>query len=83
MIGVDDMSKNLTNVDLGFRNLLASIAVKALTVSIPVVYLNGLVFNISSLFCHRLEPQIVDIKSWDSYLAKLWSKKPKGENSHK
>lgn len=74
MIGVDDVSKNVVaETELNFKELLASIAVQALAAAIPVVYFNGLVVNLCSLYSHRIEPHIVDFKGWEHYLRELWS----------
>uniref|UniRef100_A0A915PQL1 DEAD/DEAH box helicase n=1 Tax=Setaria digitata TaxID=48799 RepID=A0A915PQL1_9BILA len=74
MIGVDDVSKNVVaDTGLGFKQLLASIALQALASAVPVVYFSGLVVNLCSVYSHRVEPHIVDFKGWTDYLNQLWS----------
>ncbi|MCP9258646.1 putative helicase C28H8.3 [Dirofilaria immitis] len=76
MIGVDDVSKNMVgNTELGFKQLLASIALQALASTIPIVYFNGLTVNLCSVYSHRVEPHIVDFKGWTDYLLRLWTDK--------
>ncbi|CAG9531357.1 unnamed protein product [Cercopithifilaria johnstoni] len=76
MIGVDDVSENVVaDTGLGFKQLLASIALQALASTVPVVYFNGLVVNLCSVYSHRVEPHIVDFKGWTDYLFKLWTEK--------
>uniref|UniRef100_A0A183EBN2 E3 ubiquitin-protein ligase listerin n=1 Tax=Gongylonema pulchrum TaxID=637853 RepID=A0A183EBN2_9BILA len=74
MIGVENVSKNVAEKrELNFKELLASIALQAVCSSIPVVYLNGLVANLCSLYSHRIEPHMVDFIGWEDYLRTLWS----------
>ncbi|KAL4002464.1 DEAD/DEAH box helicase family protein [Acanthocheilonema viteae] len=76
MIGVDDVSENVVaDTGLGFKQLLASIALQALASTIPVVYFSGLVVNLCSVYSHRVEPHIVDFKGWTNYLCQLWTEK--------
>uniref|UniRef100_A0A158Q886 DEAD/DEAH box helicase n=1 Tax=Elaeophora elaphi TaxID=1147741 RepID=A0A158Q886_9BILA len=76
MIGVDDVSKNVVaDTGLGFKQLLASIALQALASTIPIVYFSGLVVNLCSVYSHRVEPHIVDFKGWTDYLFQLWTEK--------
>ncbi|VIO90324.1 DEAD/DEAH box helicase family protein [Brugia malayi] len=76
LIGVDDVSENVVaDTALGFKQLLASIALQALASTIPVVYLNGLVVNLCSVYSHRVEPHMVDFKGWTDYLIQLWVEK--------
>lgn len=79
MIGVDDVSENVVaDMKLGFNQLLASIALQTIASSIPVVYFNGFVVNLCSVYSHRVEPHIVDFKNWDTYLIQLWPRKKDG-----
>lgn len=79
MIGVDDVSENVVaDTELGFKQLLASIALQALASTIPVVYFNGLVVNLCSVYSHRVEPHMVDFKGWTNYLCNLWAEKRNG-----
>uniref|UniRef100_A0A1I7W5H4 DEAD/DEAH box helicase n=1 Tax=Loa loa TaxID=7209 RepID=A0A1I7W5H4_LOALO len=76
MIGVDDVSENVVaDTELDFKQLLASIALQALASTIPIVYFNGLVVNLCSVYSHRVEPHIVDFKGWTGYLSQLWADK--------
>ncbi|KAK6100806.1 DEAD/DEAH box helicase family protein [Brugia pahangi] len=76
LIGVDDVSENVVaDTALGFKQFLASIALQALGSTIPVVYLNGLVVNLCSVYSHRVEPHMVDFKGWTDYLIQLWVEK--------
>ncbi|VDK71743.1 unnamed protein product [Onchocerca ochengi] len=76
MIGVDDVSENVVaDTSLNFKQLLASIALQALASTIPIVYFNGLVVNLCSVYSHRVEPHIVDFKGWTNYLFHLWADK--------
>ncbi|VDM09116.1 unnamed protein product [Wuchereria bancrofti] len=76
LIGVDDVSENVVaDTALGLKQLLASIALQALASAIPIVYLNGLVVNLCSVYSHRVEPHIVDFKGWTDYLIQLWVEK--------
>ena len=72
MISVDGVSKRVTDKDLKIGDLLASVALQALSSAIPIVHFNGLVINMCSVNCHRLEPAMVGLGGWEQYLESLW-----------
>lgn len=72
MISVDNFSGEVSNKNLDFCYLLTSIALDTLCAAIPVVHIYGLVINICSVQCHRVEPAIVNFTGWENYLEEIW-----------
>ncbi|VDM39316.1 unnamed protein product [Toxocara canis] len=78
MIAVADASERVSvNKELKFGKMLACVALNTLAAAIPIVHFNGLVVNLCSVYCHRVEALSVDFKGWDQYMEFVWSKHAK------
>lgn len=78
MISAEDVAERVSNKKLNFRQFLATVAVYTLAAAVPVVYINGLTVNLSSVQCHRLQPRLLKLTGWESYLSELWCQKVVG-----
>lgn len=58
--------------EVDFRHVLATIALSSLRAGIPVVLINGLVVNVNSVICHRIEPAVFSLTGWKILLKKFW-----------
>lgn len=78
MIAVADPSERVcVNKELKFAKMLACVALNTLAAAIPIVHFNGLLVNLCSVYCHRVEALSIDFKGWEQYLAFVWSKHAK------
>ncbi|VDK60417.1 unnamed protein product, partial [Anisakis simplex] len=73
MMSVADVSKRVTDKELRFGSLLAITAINTLANAIPIVHLNGLVINLCSVYCHRVEALKIDFKGWPEYMKSVWN----------